>query len=75
MIKSLKEEQMSVQVTTKKIIKEWTQNSETINKKVTVYTANGKVSGVAKKIDSDGSLQIKTKYGIERIFVGDVTTN
>ena len=27
-----------------KIIKEWTQNSETINKKVTVYTANGKVS-------------------------------
>ena len=58
-----------------KIIKEWTQNSETINKKVTVYTANGKVSGVAKKIDSDGSLQIKTKYGIERIFVGDVTTN
>ena len=58
-----------------KIIKEWTQNSETINKKVTVYTANGKVSGVAKKIDSDGSLQIKTKYGIERIFVGEVTTN
>ena len=40
-----------------------------------MYTANGKVSGVAKKIDSDGSLQIKTKYGIERIFVGDVTTN
>ena len=39
-----------------------------------MYTANGKVSGVAKKIDSDGSLQIKTKlpnfklYKINKVF-------
>ena len=57
------------------IIKDWTKNSETVNKKVTVNTANGKISGIAQKINSDGTLQIKTKYGSQRIFVGDVTVN
>jgi len=58
-----------------KIIKEWTKNSETINKKITINTTNGKISGVAKKIDSDGALIIKTKRGFERILVGDVSIN
>ena len=58
-----------------KIIKEWTKNSETINKKVIINTANGKISGTAKKIDSDGALIVKTRRGDERILVGDVTIN
>ena len=55
-----------------KIISEWTKNSETINKKITFDGQNGKVSGIAKKIDSDGALIIKTKHGMERLLVGDV---
>ena len=58
-----------------KIIKEWTKNSETINKKVIINTANGKISGTAKKIDGDGALIVKTRRGDERILVGDVTIN
>ena len=57
---------------TSKIISEWTKNSETIHKKVTIDTANGKISGVATKINSDGSLRIKTKHKTERVFVGDI---
>ena len=56
-----------------KIIKEWTKNSETINKKVIINTTNGKISGTAKKIDNDGALILKTRHGNERILVGDVT--
>ena len=55
-----------------KIISEWTKNSETINKKITFDGQNGRVSGIAKKIDSDGALIIKTKHGMERLLVGDV---
>ena len=56
-----------------KIIREWTKNSETINKKVIINTTNGKISGTAKKIDSDGPLILKTKHGDKRILVGDIT--
>ena len=56
------------------IIKEWTKKSETIGKKVTVNTLGGKISGVAKKIESDGALILKTNDGIRRIFVGDIIT-
>ena len=56
------------------IIKEWTKKSETIGKKVTVNTLDGKISGMAKKIDGDGALILKTNDGIRRIFVGDIIT-
>ncbi len=55
-----------------KIIREWTKNSETINKKVVINSSNRKISGIAKKIDSDGALIIETKHGIERILTGDI---
>jgi len=55
-----------------KIINEWTKNSETVNKKIIFDGQNGKISGIAKKIDSDGALIIKTKYGVERLLAGDV---
>ena len=57
---------------TPKIIDGWTRNSETIHKKVTVNTTNGKISGIALKINNDGSLKIKTKHKTERVFVGDI---
>ncbi len=56
-----------------KIINEWTKNSETINKKVIFDGLDGRISGIAKKIDSDGALIIKTKYGTERLLAGDIT--
>ena len=56
-----------------KIINEWTKNSETVNKKVMFDGPDGKISGVAKKIDSDGALIIKTKRGTERLLAGDIT--
>ena len=56
-----------------KIINEWTKNSETVNKKVMFDGPDGKISGVAKKIDSDGALIIKTKHGTERLLTGDIT--
>ena len=56
------------------IIKEWTKKSETIGKKVAVNTLGGKISGMAKKIDGDGALILKTNDGIRRIFVGDIIT-
>ena len=55
-----------------KIVNEWTKNSETIHKNVIINTLNGKISGVAKKIEVDGSLIVKTRNGIKKIFVGDV---
>ena len=55
-----------------KIISEWTKNSETINKKVVINSSNRKISGIAKKIDSDGALIIETKHGTERILTGDI---
>ncbi len=56
-----------------KIINEWTKNSETINKKVMFDGPDGKIYGIAKKIDSDGALIIKTKRGTERLLAGDIT--
>ena len=56
-----------------KIINEWIKNSETINKKIIFDGPDGKISVFAKKIDSDGALIIKTKRGMERLVVGDVT--
>ena len=56
-----------------KIINEWVKNSETINKKVMFDGPDGKISGIAKKIDSDGALIIKTKHGTEKLLAGDIT--
>jgi len=58
-----------------KIINEWASNSETIHKKIIFDGPDGKISGIAKKIDSDGALIIKTKHGVERLLAGDIITN
>ena len=41
-------------------------------KQISINTNNGKISGIATKIDLDGGLIIKTKIKNVKIFVGDV---
>ena len=55
------------------IIKDWSKHTNMFGKTISVNTGNGKISGIAKKIDSDGALIIKTGTKNRRIFVGDVT--
>ena len=55
-----------------KIIKEWTKRAAGIGKKITINTANGKISGISQGIDNDGALKIKTKNETKKIYVGDV---
>ena len=56
----------------KKIIKDWTKNSSTIGKTVTINTEKGKISGKAIKIDDDGALVISEKNLNNRVIAGDV---
>ena len=56
-----------------KIIRDWSKHTNMFGKTISVNTGNGKISGIAKKIDSDGALIIKTGTKNRRIFVGDVT--
>ena len=55
------------------IIRDWSKHTNMFGKTISVNTGNGKISGIAKKIDSDGALIIKTGARNRRIFVGDVT--
>ena len=55
-----------------KIVKEWTKRAAGIGKKITINTANGKISGISQGIDNDGALKLKTRNEIKKIFVGDV---
>ncbi len=56
-----------------KIIKEWTANSSTIGKTVTLSTPNGKVTGKAIKLDADGGLIIMHKSKPVKIMAGDIS--
>ena len=55
------------------IIRDWSKHTNMFGKTISVNTGNGKISGIAKKIDSNGALIIKTGTKNRRIFVGDVT--
>ena len=55
------------------IIKDWSKHTNMFGKTISVNTGNGKISGIAKKIDSDGALIIKTGTKNRTIFVVDVT--
>jgi len=57
------------------IIKKWSERAEMFGKRVNVNTNKGKILGIAKKIDTDGALIIKTKIKNEKIFAGDVILN
>jgi len=58
---------------TSKIIQGWEKISSTIGKKVSVKTNNGVITGFAKKINSDGSLNIVKNGKIQRLLVGDIS--
>jgi BirA family biotin operon repressor/biotin-[acetyl-CoA-carboxylase] ligase len=55
-----------------KIVKEWMKRADNIGKKIIINTSNGKISGIAQGIDSDGALKVKTSKEIKKIFAGDV---
>jgi len=58
---------------TSKIIQRWEKISSTVGKKVSVKTNNGTVIGLAKKINSDGSLNIVKNGKTQRLLVGDIS--
>ena len=58
---------------TKKIITEWTIRSSTIGKNISIITNEGKITGKAIKLDSDGALIISKRQKNKRLLVGDVT--
>jgi BirA family biotin operon repressor/biotin-[acetyl-CoA-carboxylase] ligase len=52
---------------------EWVAALETVGKQVSVDYGSGQVSGQAVRVESDGSLVIKTDAGVERsVLAGDV---
>tara|TARA_B100000378_G_scaffold230672_1_gene195681 strand:- start:219 stop:581 length:363 start_codon:yes stop_codon:yes gene_type:complete len=56
----------------KKIVNQWTKRSSTIGSNVSIVTGNGKISGKAVKIDTDGALIISKGKKAEKIFAGDI---
>ena len=58
---------------TNQIIQRWEKFSSTIGKKVSIKTNDGVVVGIAKKINSDGSLNIIKNGKIQKILVGDIS--
>jgi len=58
---------------TSKIIQRWEKISSTIGKKVSVKTNDGVITGLAKKINSDGSLNIVKNGKVQRLLVGDIS--
>ena len=54
------------------IISEWTKESSTIGKKVSIDTAEGSIKGKAIRIDDDGALVVSTDNGHVRVVAGDV---
>jgi BirA family biotin operon repressor/biotin-[acetyl-CoA-carboxylase] ligase len=56
----------------RKIITEWTKRSSTIGKKVEIRTDNGKIKGVATKIDYDGGLIVASNGKIDKVIAGDI---
>lgn len=55
-----------------KVINAWRSMSCTIGRTVTVQSFGTSISGRAVDIDDDGSLIVKTKEGLKKIYSGDV---
>jgi BirA family biotin operon repressor/biotin-[acetyl-CoA-carboxylase] ligase len=55
-----------------KVINAWRLMSCTIGRTVTVQSFGTSISGRAVDIDDDGSLIVKTKEGLKKIYSGDV---
>ena len=57
---------------TERIIIEWTARSSTIGKNISITTNEGKITGNAIKLDSDGALIIFKGQKSKRLLVGDI---
>ena len=57
----------------REIRNEWLDNSDTINKKLTIKTFKKQIKGTAIGINDDCSLRVKTKKGNISIYEGDVS--
>ena len=57
---------------TSQIIQKWEKISITIGKKVSVKTNDGVITGIAEKINNDGSLNIIKNGKRHKILVGDI---
>ncbi len=55
------------------IIQRWEKISNTIGSRITVNTNDGKITGLAKKINTDGSLSIIKNNKTVKLLVGDIT--
>ena len=58
---------------TNNIIQRWQKISSTIGNRVSVKTHDRIVTGIATKINSDGSLNIVKNGKVEKLLVGDVS--
>ena len=58
---------------TSQIIQRWEKSSTTIGKRVSIKTNDGIVTGIAKKINNDGSLNIIKNGKIQKVIAGDVS--
>ncbi len=56
----------------KKIIRDWTKKSSTINQNIELITEDDKIKGKAIKIDDDGALVISSNKKNKRITSGDI---
>lgn len=57
----------------KPIIKQWTENSTTIGKNITVSSSDSSITGKAVGLDMDGSLLVQNGSKILRITSGDIS--
>lgn len=55
------------------IISKWTKRSSTIGRNVTISTQNGKITGIAARLDRDGGLIVSQGSKQTKITVGDVS--
>ena len=58
---------------TNQIIQRWEKISNTIGKKVSIKTNDGIITGIAKKINGDGSLNIIKNGKMQKILTGDIS--
>jgi BirA family biotin operon repressor/biotin-[acetyl-CoA-carboxylase] ligase len=57
----------------RKIIERWKFNSDTLGKKVKIIGINETFEGLAKDIDENGALILKTKEKEVKVYSGDVS--
>ncbi len=55
------------------ILEEWMKHSTMFGKTITIYQHNFSYKATAEKLNSDGSLLVRTPNGLQVLYAGDVT--